>query len=200
MTWVLSRFHFEQLRPVRQGETLTLKTWPFGIQRLYAIREFEGHDERGLPVVRATSGWLLLELPALRPLRPQAYLESIQVHPQRVLEDDFSSFPKMRGDDAELEPPFHVRWHDLDINQHVNNTVYPRWAIEAMPPALLQSSWCRRMQIHFRGMVKAGDRVSVTSSQPDPSQLHFLHSIRETTSDKACTFLVSDWSLYPDPT
>ena len=33
---------------------------------------------------------------------------------------------------VDCEKTFHVRYDDLDINNHVNNTVYITWALEAL--------------------------------------------------------------------
>lgn len=196
LTWVLARLHVRQLRPVRQGETLSVDTWPVGVHRLYAIRDFRALDEAGEPVLLATSGWLILQVPGFRPLRPDPYLEDVETVDDRALVDSFRALPRLS--EAAASPPaeFVVRWHDLDINRHVNNTVYPRWALEALPRDVLNTAWCREIEIHFVGMANDGDAVRVRHAPLDASDSRtrsFAHQILLAHSGKPCTHLVTRW-------
>jgi medium-chain acyl-[acyl-carrier-protein] hydrolase len=131
-TWVLARQRLELSRAARFGETVEIETWPNGIERLAAFREFvvrTGGEEIG----KATSTWFLLDLRSRRPVDPGAALDA--------------AFPKERGpsvvalptakipalEKPELERPFAIRFADIDLNWHVNNVSYVQWLLEAVP-------------------------------------------------------------------
>lgn len=195
-TWVLSRFHLVFDQPITQGETVTLRTWPVKVYRLFAIRDFEILSPSGTILARATSGWLLLSWPELRPLRPEDIMKEIQLYPQRSVEDDFEALP--RPNESVVESPFQVRWHDLDINNHVNNTVYPLWALESFPESFHRNHRCRSLEIQFTGMAFPGDRIlsrrSDRHAQDNPCA---VHQIVNAESGKELARLRTHWEKRP---
>jgi medium-chain acyl-[acyl-carrier-protein] hydrolase len=62
-TWVLSRYHIRYLKPAFQGEEVIIKTWPVGVHRLYALRDFSVRTAAGDTIALATSGWVILTYP-----------------------------------------------------------------------------------------------------------------------------------------
>ncbi len=68
-SWVLSRMRIEAGRMLRAGEEVDLATWPRGIDRLLALRDFLLLDAGGRPVIAASSSWLLVDLGSMRPQR-----------------------------------------------------------------------------------------------------------------------------------
>ncbi len=131
LTWVLSRYHvhFHAFLPVHS--TVRLKTWPSAREGRFALRDFELTDEAGRQVVTATSSWMLIDLEQRRPVRIDEHLPGLPTVPRRMIDDSFTSLPVPESFDCEL--PFRVRHSDLDINRHVNNTVYVDWALETLP-------------------------------------------------------------------
>jgi medium-chain acyl-[acyl-carrier-protein] hydrolase len=135
--WVLSRLEAIIDRSPGWGERLTVETWPKSVSRLFAIRDYFVYDqdeEQGRPLVRATSAWLLMDGRSGRPLRPERYL------PEGPLLDNAA---KSAVDEVPGKIPFdteHARtvssvtvaYSDLDVNNHVNNSVYLRWIDDAV--------------------------------------------------------------------
>ena len=138
-TWVLSRYHIKIERYPLWGESIKVETWPSGRQRLLAIRDFEATDEKGDTLVLATSSWILINLQNKRPLRLDDSLPEYPVLDRRTIEDDFKPLPVLEKTDIEL--PFRVRMSDLDLNTHVNHTVYIQWALETVPQEILQKNY-----------------------------------------------------------
>ncbi len=198
MTWVLSRYHIQYLKPVLQGEEVSIKTWPVGIHRLYAVRDFEVRNATNEVVAVATSGWLVLSYPELRPLKPNALLKNVITAPERGVEDDFPPLPKIG--EANVEATFPVRWHDLDLNNHVNNSVYPRWALESLPVDILQNYRCREIEIQFVGMVGLGEGAIAKAIPADPQNPYpvFHHQLFNAKTGKEITRLVSRWETRMD--
>jgi len=69
--WVLSRLSvFIEKRP-QYGETVTIRSWPRGPEKLLCLRDYDILDASGNALIRGRSGWLVLDVEKRRPLRPQ---------------------------------------------------------------------------------------------------------------------------------
>src|SRR5512138_696524 len=84
LTWMLGRFRMTLAQPPRPGMAVTVTTWPSGVARLFALREFRVTSAEHGEVATATSAWLLVDFKTRRPLRPDAHVERLKV-PERAL-------------------------------------------------------------------------------------------------------------------
>ncbi len=196
-TWVLSRMHLQVKKTVPQGTELIIRTWPAGIHRLYAIREFSVRDTRGATVAAATSGWVILRADSLRPERPDRLLDRVKVLPERAVDDTFKPIPVLDPSAVQADRHFSVRWFDCDLNQHVNNTVYPAWALEALPDSFLQEHRCTRLEIQYVGMANYGDRAVSQygpPATPAAESTSWLHRISRESDGADWTRLRSIWT------
>ena len=58
-----------------------------------------------------------------------------------------------------------VRWTDLDLNQHVNNTNYVDFALDSLPYEDLLGKYASKFELTYHGECRHGDEVQVYSSQ-----------------------------------
>ncbi|KAB0664497.1 acyl-ACP thioesterase [Oryzomonas japonica] len=181
LTWVLSRIHLLVERYPRAGETVTLRTWPATRQGLFTCREFELCDRHGACVARATTSWAVMNVTTRRPVRLEGNLPPYPLVPQRSIDDDFAPLPPFPVA-ATTEMGFRVLRSDLDMNHHVNNTIYAGWALEAVPDAVAAGS-LTELEIAFRAEVRHGDsimsRCAVTDTGPATCCLHQIASRRD---------------------
>jgi len=177
ITWVLSRYHVKIMRYPLLGESIQVNTWPSARQRFLAIRDFEVTDEKGDALALATSSWILLNLRNKRPARLDNILPDYPILNRRTIEDDFNK-PLPAPERADIELPFRVRMGDLDLNGHVNHTVYIEWALETAPQEILQKNRPVEIEAAFRGEAFYGDRIisrtQVIEDAPSPCLLHQL--------------------------
>lgn len=61
-TWVLINWKLEFIRRPRYSETLKVRTWSNGTEKIYALRDFYMYDEQGEIVAKATSKWVLIDI------------------------------------------------------------------------------------------------------------------------------------------
>ena len=69
LTWMLHKLHIIVNRMPEQEEIVTLETWPSGIDRLFALRDFSMFSGKGDLLIRATSEWMVIDINRRRPVR-----------------------------------------------------------------------------------------------------------------------------------
>lgn len=175
LAWVLSRLHLVVDRYLREGETVVLSSWPSSREGIFTCREFLLADEAGEVVARATSSWAVIDLETRRPVRVDERLPEYPVTRRRVLEDDFATMPRLAGKDAGLT--FRALRSHLDVNRHVNNTLYVRWALETVPDEVAETMRPMVIEVNFRGEAFAGDVVTAYCGAANSGEPEFLHRI-----------------------
>ncbi|MDX1546718.1 MAG: thioesterase [Rhodothermales bacterium] len=158
-TWVLARLHICIDAYPDWTDVVTVETWPSGVQGLFAIREFQFHSG-GAVIGYGTSAWLVIDLNRRRPVRVEQLLSHVAPPDRpRTIEDAFPRLPvPERVDHARS---FHVRYSDLDLNQHVNNVRFAEWAFESVPDEVLHGAVLREIELQYRAEATFGDLVMV---------------------------------------
>ena len=156
LTWVLSRQRIEIDAPIRRGSVLEVATWPSGVERVFAAREFRV-SVGGLPVARASTLWAVMDLARRRPVRPDRVLApEFRVAEERL----FPLADELGGDDpADGEQRFRIRYSDIDRNLHVTNSTYLAWALESVPQDTWHDRRVRSTDVHFLAECAYGSRV-----------------------------------------
>ncbi|MBO6576318.1 MAG: hypothetical protein JJ896_16525 [Rhodothermales bacterium] len=162
LTWVLSRLVIEIEQFPAWQDTVQVRTWPAGLQGIFAIRDFELTASSGA-VARATTAWFLIDTARRRPARLPEQVTGIQL-PERArsLVDDFSRLPPVEDDGVRM--PLVAAPSDMDLNQHVNHVRYLAWMLDSMESDWLDRHRLRRLQIQFRSESRAGDALVVRSA------------------------------------
>jgi acyl-ACP thioesterase len=195
LTWVLSRIHLEVDRYLHADDVITVRTWPATREGLFSCREFQMFDGNGDMFSRATSSWAALNLATRKPVRLQESLPEYPLTPLRALDDDFSSLPHFPdiNDDTFRELPFQVRRSDMDCNQHVNNTVYTDWALEAVPDDVAEGH-LRSLEVSFRAEAVYGESIlSQSVSRRSGSDTECLHRIVNSRNNRELARLRTRW-------
>lgn len=135
--WVLHRIRVRFHRNPHWNETVNVTTWPSGMERLYALREFHIDGEDGSRLVDVSSAWIILDAVRRRPVRPQNQLPADRIDPERLLDLPLGKLSGLSAEDAKYGAD-QQRWHmvrrsDTDRNQHVNNARYVQWMQDAAP-------------------------------------------------------------------
>ncbi|MFB6271335.1 MAG: acyl-[acyl-carrier-protein] thioesterase [Salinibacter sp.] len=171
--WVLSHLDLDLDRPPRRNETVTIETWPSGLEGLYATREFV-LSVNDADVGRATSQWFVIDLERRRPVRPPRPLYDLET-PDRppVLSHRFDDLPE--PDRADHEASWTARYHDLDLNRHVNSVRYLEWTLGTLPDDLLASHQCTGVTLQFWAEATLGTPVRTTAQTEVSSNKRIVH-------------------------
>ncbi|HEY6004684.1 MAG TPA: acyl-ACP thioesterase domain-containing protein [Anaeromyxobacter sp.] len=190
ITWVLARLRLENPVAIALGDEVEIETWPSGIERLFALREFVVRSG-GAEVARATTQWLVLDLSTRKPVRPSEVLD-----PRFPREPTPPVAPLARGKLAELaaweiEKRFPVRYADIDQNLHVTNTSYLAWAIEAMPEDHWRSSRLASVEVHYLAETLHGEAILSRAKATGANA--FAHAIVREHDGKELARLATTW-------
>ncbi|MDR2370803.1 MAG: acyl-ACP thioesterase [Treponema sp.] len=158
--WVLSRLSVFWERRPKYGEIITVRSWPRGWEKLFAIRDYDIRDAEDRPIVRGRSGWLILDIEKRRPLRVQQIVAPL---PRNDGENAFSAAAPGLSARENLVQSGERRaaYSDVDYNGHVNNTRYIQWIQDIVDPALLERAEKKRLDINYLSEVKPGEMIGI---------------------------------------
>lgn len=190
LTWVLVKQRIESPAPVVLGERLELETWPAGIDRHAALRDFVVRRPDGAEVARATTQWLVLDLETRRPVRPAEVLDPrFPRDPSPRAVSLRAKLPELR--EWELQKRFHVRYGDIDLNMHVTNTSYVTWAQEAVPREVWRDARLAAVEVHYLAEVVYGS--AILSRLARTGEESFAHAIVREEDGKELARLATAW-------
>jgi len=168
IAWILSRMSLVLDRRPARTETVRVRTWPRGSERLFVHRDYELTDSSGAVFARGRSAWLIVDLVSKRPRRPESFIEG---------------FPRNEGLDAlidgaqGLDSRSDLRsvsfrtaaYSDLDYNGHVNNARYVQWIQDSLDPNRLAAAEAFRLDVNYISETKAGSSVEIFADDPKPT-------------------------------
>ena len=171
--WVLSRLRIEIKRLLLWEEEFTVETWSKGAEGIFAVRDFLVADSEGSNVVRATSGWLMIDRNKRRPQRLKELFETMPFMKDRHALDERLQ---------RLQLPIHpsvcgkvsVRFCDLDLNRHANSSRYFEWILNSFSYDTLSKKSSERFDIDFISESMYDDRISILigGSESDEEACH----------------------------
>jgi acyl-ACP thioesterase len=160
LAWVLSRLLIVMDRYPGWGEEILVKTWPRGIERLFALREFLITSRPGEMLGRVTSNWLLVDLTTRRPKRLEEVFKRMPIDPgQRALDRRLEKLPPLES--PEEAHSVRAAYQQIDLNRHVNNAHYISWILNSFPLEWYQRYRLAGLQINFLAETRLGDTITL---------------------------------------
>lgn len=159
LAWVAANYHIKLHRTPKIHEHLTIETWPSEEKKLGAIRDYLMKDDDGNIILQASTQWVLINFETKRPQLLRANLPIYDVIPEKADSFEYTKLPLPEKFDFSAE--FTVRFDDIDINNHVNNAVYPLWMSEAVPAEFRDTHTVSELEISFKKEVLVGEKIKV---------------------------------------
>jgi len=174
--WILSRMSVQVDRRPKYGETITVRTWPRGGEKLFALRDYDIRDAAGNVAVRARSCWIIIDIEKRRPLRPQTVMDNLPLNDGNDAFFTPLSLEERSVLQKTAERP--ALYTDVDYNGHVNNVSYIRWIEDAVPGGLLESAKSMRLDINYLNEILPGETTGIWSAGvEDSGEPPALHAI-----------------------
>ena len=177
--WVLSRVILQWKGNVRFDEEIVIETFPKGVEKLFALRDFNIFSADGKNIGKATTAWLLMELKTLRPVLlrndsfelPKADIEpAIAEVPGKIDEPEAKTFIAERK----------AVYSDIDVNQHVNNAKYLEYVFDALSAEMRSQLTNFQLQINYLREVKLGETFRIYYGKIINQQTrHYLEALNE---------------------
>ena len=161
--WILSRMSVRINKRPRYGDTITVRTWPRGGEKLFAIRDYDICDSEGSPLIQARSSWLIIDINKRRPLRPQIVIDKLP------LNDGINALPcgtpsLCERQDLQKIAERNAVYSEIDYNGHVNNVSYIQWIQDAVQSPLLENATQLRLDINYLNEVLPGETVEIRTA------------------------------------
>ncbi|MDR0455279.1 MAG: acyl-ACP thioesterase [Treponema sp.] len=195
--WILSRMSVQVNRRPQYGETITVRTWPRGGEKLFALRDFDIRDAADNPAVQARSCWLIIDMEKRRPLRPQSVMDTLPQNEGMNALPAIGSLAPGLEERPSLQKTAERRalYSDMDYNSHVNNVSYIRWLEDAIDSSLLEQARQMRLDINYLNEILPGEVTGIWSSTidtaeetPPPSHAFAFEGKKEQTPENQAAF------------
>lgn len=163
--WVLSRMYVEFFQLPLWGDTVTVETWPRGVEGLFAMREFRMFNSADSLLAAGSSAWLILDAQTHRPSRSGlACFDGLTLRKEKAT--DYQPLKIALPDTMENMGCVEVHLSDIDVLKHVNNVRYFNWALDRTPE-LLQNPSIASVELNFLSESHAGDILGIAGQSCD---------------------------------
>lgn len=153
LVWIIVEYDIEVVRLPRFAEEITIETEALSYNRLFCYRRFTIYNEAGQELIHMMATFVLMD------------------------RDSRIRGPKYESLEEPISKDYHVRFYDLDMNGHVNNSKYLDWIFEVMGADFLTHYIPKKINLKYVKEVRPG---GVITSAVERTGLESKHEI---TSD-----------------
>ena len=176
LVWIITEYDIEVVRLPRFAEEITIETEALSYNRLFCYRRFTIYDEAGQELIHMMATFVLMD-------RDSRKVHAVEPEIVAPYQSDFDKKlirgPKYESLDEPISKDYHVRFYDLDMNGHVNNSKYLDWIFEVMGADFLTQYIPKKINLKYVKEVRPG---GVITSAVERTGLKSKHEI---TSDDA---------------
>lgn len=173
LVWIITEYDIDVIRLPRFAEDITIETEALSYNRLFCYRRFTIYDESGQAIIQMLATFALMD-------RDSRKVHSVDPEMVAPYHSEFSKKiirgPKYTDLDNPTSKDYHVRFYDLDMNGHVNNSKYLDWIFEVMGADFLMGHIPQKINLKYVKEVRPGGMI--TSSY----ELNGLQSCHQVTS------------------
>ena len=174
LVWIITDYDIDVVRLPKFGEEMTIETEALSYNRLFCYRRFTIYDEAGNAIINMLATFVLMD-------RDSRKVHAVEPKIVAPYEAEFSKKlirgPKYPDLKEPINKDYHVRFYDLDMNGHVNNSKYLDWIFEVMGADFLMKHIPRKIHLKYVKEVRPGGQI--TSSY----DLEGLESNHQISSD-----------------
>ena len=181
--WVLTRQRVQMSEWPLWGNRLKIETWLRPTTGAFVSRDFRVYVGEKM-IGEATSSFLLLNNETRKPMREDLSKLGFPMRSENHVSFDAEKVQPVS--DVKTLTKFEVRNSDIDMNNHVNNTRYAQWVLDAIPFASHAKFLLKQYEINFIAETKSGDVVHIQEA-PSSSGTVFFQGLRESDSKVAFT-------------
>lgn len=158
--WVLSRLLIDAEILPQWREEIQITTWPKGIHKLFALRDFIITDFYGKETIKVTTCWLVLDRQNNRPNK----IESVITDFSCIINKNAIDKLPDKIDNPQIISEVYskkVLMSDIDVNEHVNSCKYIDWIMDCINFENQLKKNKIKIQVNFVGAAKLFDNVKL---------------------------------------
>jgi medium-chain acyl-[acyl-carrier-protein] hydrolase len=192
--WVLSRMYARITAWPSWNEIVKVRTWPSGVDKMFAMRNYEIRTSNGTEAVTASSSWLIIDRTTKRIQRPDEFLQRYNKDNQSIIAGirNPAKIPEASAEGT-LSPLFKVKINDLDINLHTNNVNYIKWVTDTYDLNFVMNHQVCSAEINYLAEAVYSDEISIRTSSDETDNRFFYHSVSRKTDQKELCRVKLEW-------
>ena len=180
--WVLSRIYVVVTEWPLWEDTIIVRTWHKGVDKLFGMRDFEIFFPDGKRIASAASSWLVIDRDSKKIQRLDGVLNSgsrmVDALPRNAGKIDKAA------EDGVISPSFRVRLSDLDMNLHTNNTRYLNWVTDTYDLSFSLKNSPFSAEINYLAESMYGDEILIQTSPVISANNLYDHSVYKISDPK----------------
>ena len=162
--WAVIRQRMEITRLPKDGETVTVKTWPMPTTRVAYPRATEGFDDHGNSLFKIISLWVIMDMDTRAMVLPGK--SGIDV-PGTSFGTELKAPGGLPAFDGSEDMHRTVTFSDLDVNGHMNNTRYLDWICDLLPAAFHKDHPMKAVSICYMSEALEGQSLRLSHGEGD---------------------------------
>ncbi|MBQ8636236.1 hypothetical protein IJX73_00085 [bacterium] len=172
--WFLLKYHIEFYDYPKDACTLTIATEPRGYNKIFAFRDFAIFQKEKI-AAKATTTWSLVDLKEKSMTNiADVLIDNPYMKQFEKKEDDLKYCKISQLNKIDIEKTFDIRFDDLDVNQHVNNSNFLVWALESLDYNFRKTKQLKALDIIFKKEIKYGNKICSQVELIDNTTKHIL--------------------------
>ena len=171
LVWIITDYNMKIERLPVFDEKITIETYAKSHNRLFCYRAFNIKDEAGNTIIEMVATFVLMD-------RDTRKVHPVMSEITDAFDSEFSKTmlrgPRFKELEGGVEQEYRVRFYDLDMNGHVNNSKYLDWVFEVMGADFLTDHVPKKVHLKYVKEVLAGGLIT---SQYEQEGLKTQHQI-----------------------
>lgn len=192
--WVLSRIYAEINKWPLWEDSIILKTWPNGTDKLFALRNYEVRYSDGRHIASGSSSWLILDHTTKKVQRPDSILS--QYNPNLHTENSpirYATKIDAAAENGRLTPLFRIKVSDLDVNLHTNNVRYLKWVSDSYDLDFVMNNNPQSAEINYLAESRFDEEIMIRTSVENENGTFHNHSIFRINDNKELCRIRIEW-------
>ncbi len=165
LLWVVLRMELKIYRTPILDEVITVGTHPGEARSFIYPRFFEVYDSKGKLIIAGSSMWAMIDKNTRHVVVKPQGIKSI---PGTVDKDDLPLPVKVIGEAENIKDTRKVKYSEIDLNGHLNNTQYVEFLLDTHEPEFYKSHRISGININYDKEIRSGQVVSMYSNDKDP--------------------------------
>lgn len=179
LTRVISREKIHIYKYPKWREKVFVETWAENTFRKVLIpRIVQAKNEKGELLFKATTLWAIIDLKTNKPILPDLILNKIGFSQFSNLEKFYIKKREVINENNPLISKFKpvINYSDTDINLHVNNISYLRWALRSIPNQYRKTHIVENIDVSWLKQTFLNEDVEMISTSENSKALELDNS------------------------